>query len=259
MLSGDSSKNVVVGVLFEEWPLSAKEIFNRVSKLSSKEISYQAIHKIILSLLDEGTISKIENKYLIDINWVKKNQLLFSSLEKMLSENNSFVQQSIFETVYEVDKFLVKLCSFLDLKEGEGMVLQWVHFWIPLFSENEIYKKLKDNIAKSNFYSITPNDSPIDEWCVDFWKKIGLKGRSGIDFGFDLSFLVYKDLIVQVFYPTEIKNKIDSVYKSTKDPLKLDINNFFNTIFEQKTRIPVLISKNKEVADELRDRIKSYF
>ena len=71
--------------------------------------------------------------------------------------------------------------------------------------------------------------------------------------------LIFKDIIVQVFYPPKIKREIDKVYASTKDPSKLNIEEFFKTVFEKKTRIPVLITHNEAVAKELFEQTKSLF
>ena len=118
---------------------------------------------------------------------------------------------------------------------------------------------MKEFLLGSKFYCITPNNSKIDLWCADFWKDLGIKEKVGVKGSFDTSTLVYKDYIVQVFYPPEIRKAMDEVYNSTNDPSKLDIDNFFKTVFEKKTRIPVLVSHNKEVADELLAQIKSFF
>ncbi len=262
MFLGNSSRELILGVLFEEWPLSAKEIYSRVSKKANKEVSYQAIHKLLLSLLDEGIIVKGEGKYFVSLDWITNTKELLSKIEVNLKASKVVVpieQKFVFNSVHDVDKFLVASCKALNPTKKDDLALQWIHFWIPLFISRETYKEMKELVVNSNFYSITPNKSPIDLWCAKFWKDIGVKERIGVKNGYDLSFLVYKDVIVMVFYPIEIRKAIDDVYNSTDDPKKLDINNFFTTVFEKKTRIPVLVSKNKEVADELMKHIKGFF
>jgi hypothetical protein len=96
-------------------------------------------------------------------------------------------------------------------------------------------------------------------WCAEFWKKAGVNERIGVKLGFEVSFMVFRDVIVQVFYPKEIREELDKVYNSTKDISELDLDNFFKTVFEKKTKIPVLISRNKAVADELMKMVKGCF
>ena len=71
MFFQNSSKKLLFKILSEEWPLSAKEIYFRVLKLSEKDLSYQAVHKLLLSLVNEDIVVKSGGKYLIDLDWVK--------------------------------------------------------------------------------------------------------------------------------------------------------------------------------------------
>lgn len=94
---------------------------------------------------------------------------------------------------------------------------------------------------------------------LDFWKKLGVNEKIGVKGAYGIDMLIFKDIIVQVFYPPKIKREIDKVYASTKDPSKLNIEEFFKTVFEKKTRIPVLITHNEAVAKELFEQTKSLF
>ena len=262
MFSGNSSRDLVLKTLFFEWPLTAKEIYSRVSKNSDKDVSYQAIHKMINSLLDEGILSKQDNKYLVSLDWVRQRKDLLTVLETNLVEGrvvSPLEQKIVFETIHEVDQFLVQACGMLKPSKEDELGLVWIHFWIPLFFSRDTYVKMKELILSSNFYCLTPNNTKIDKWCSEFWDKLGIKEKSGVKGVFDVSTLVYKDTIIQVFYPAEIRKALDEVYNSTENPNKLDIDNFFETVFEKKTRIPVLITKNKVVAEELMKQIKSFF
>jgi hypothetical protein len=257
-----SSRDLIFKILSEEWPLSAKEIYSRVNKSSSKNISYQAVHKTLNFLVEENILEKEMGKYLVNLLWVENSNEQLSKLENNLKEGkvvSPLNQKFVFNSVHEVDQFLVSSCKSLVPNQKDELLLQWIHFWIPLFISKNTYKEMKELIINSNFYSITPNDSSIDKWCAKFWEDIGVKEKIGAKLGFDTSFLVYSDLIIQVFYPLEIREAIDKVYNSTTDPGKLDIDNFFKTVFEKKTKIPVLVSRNKEVAEDLRNQIKAFF
>jgi hypothetical protein len=259
---GSSSKDLIISVLSSEWPLSAKEIFSRVNKTSMNALSYQAIHKAILLLETEKVLNKDVGKYSLSISWAKELNEFSSFLLKNLSEGREVFplnKELVFSSVFEVDQFLTELGKSLKPTKEDCFALQWSHLWVPLFFSKETYKEMKDLILASNYYCVCPADTPIDRWCEKFWhkegarEKIGVKGISGIDM------LVFRDVIVQVFYPPEIKVAIDKVYSSTKDPIKLDINEFFKTVFERKTKIPVLIIRNEMVAKELFEQTKEFF
>jgi hypothetical protein len=202
---------------------------------------------------------KNNGKYLISESWVNLQNNLLNKLLRNLSEGevvSPLNQKLIFNSISECDTFLSNLQRVLNPSKDDDLALVWIHFWIPLFFSKETYQKMKDILTGSKFYAITPNDSPIDKWCADFWGKLGINKRIGVKDAPNISMLIFNDVILQVFYPKEIRDK---VYNSTDDPSKLDIDNFFKTVFEKKTRIPVLISKNEEVAKELMSQIKAYF
>ena len=235
--NSDSSRDLILKILSEEWPLSAKEIFSRVSKNSSKDISYQAVHKTLNSLVEESILEKEGGKYLLSLSWVGNTKELLSKLEINLKEGkgvSSLNQEFVFSTVYEADTFLANLCKVTNPTKEDELGLQWVHFWFPLFLAKETYLTIKKIVINSNFYCISPNSTKIDDWCANFWKKLGVKEKIGVAGVFEGSFFVFKDTIVQVFYPPEIRGAMDAVYNSTKDPSKLDIDNFFKTVFEKQ-------------------------
>ena len=89
----DSSKDLILRILSEEWPLSAKEIFSKVSKISSKDISYQAIHKTLNSLVEENIVQKVEGKYLLSLSWVCDTKEMLAKLR--ITSNLSFIGRKI--------------------------------------------------------------------------------------------------------------------------------------------------------------------
>jgi hypothetical protein len=257
-----SSKDLVVSVLSREWPLSAKEIFSRVRKDSKVNLSYQAVHKVILLLVKEGVVAKKEGKYLISSVWADSLFDFSQSLKKNLSSGEEvfpLTRELVFSSVYEIDKFLADFAKTLKPTKDDSFALHWHHLWIPLFFSKDTYKEMRNLIVGANYYCVCPADTPIDRWCQQFWHKLGVREKIGVKGIPGVDMVIFRDIIIQVFYPPEIKEAIDNVYSSTKDPSKLDIDEFFKTVFEKKCRIPVLISRNEAVANELFEQTKSFF
>lgn len=240
--------------------LSAKQIFFSLTKNDNFSISYQAIHKKLKSMIDEGILEKKENKYLINLFWVRQQKTKLSLIEESINSGvQSFDQNLIFNSITEVDKFLLDICQLFNPKEKSEIVLNWIHPWIPLFLDKEIYKKLKNMISKYNFYCTFPSKTIVDKWCANFWKKNGVKVKIGVDRNSIGSILVFNDYIIQVFYPDELIKKMDKFYSKCLSIKDLEIDEFFEVIFEYKTQIPVLISKNNNVAKQLSSQIKKDF
>ena len=58
-----STRDAIIAILSREWPLSAKELYNRVKRENTgSAVSYQAVHKMIKQLLGQQMRSGKEDK-----------------------------------------------------------------------------------------------------------------------------------------------------------------------------------------------------
>jgi hypothetical protein len=204
----------------------------------------------------------LDGKYSVSVSWVDSLSFFSSKLKQNLSSGKNVFpvpEKMVFSSVYEVDQFLCSFCRNLNPTKEDSIYLFWNHFWIPLFLSRQTYADMRDAIATTNLFCITPGNSVVDKWCAAFWDKAGMKEKTGVKLFLGTDLVIYKDLVIQIFYPQEIKDAIDEVYSSTKNVKDLDLDGFFKKVFEKKTRIPVLISKNKEVAEELSGMIRKLF
>ncbi|NUN11167.1 hypothetical protein HUU53_00800 [Candidatus Micrarchaeota archaeon] len=66
-------KQLVVTVLSAEWPLSTKQVYNKIKNDLNYNISYQGVHKVVKQLVDLSIISTTKNnKYELNLNWLKE-------------------------------------------------------------------------------------------------------------------------------------------------------------------------------------------
>lgn len=63
------------------------------------------------------------------------------------------------------------------------------------------------------------------------------------------------DNVIEIFYPEELKNEIYKIYSNATDITDIDAESLFITIFEKKSRIPIFIHKNKELAEILKEKV----
>ncbi len=84
-------KELVVKVLSEEWPLSAREIYGRISKHSG--VSYQGVHKALKQLAANRVLEERAGKYSLDIGWITGLRRAGESLErKYLKSATDFLE-----------------------------------------------------------------------------------------------------------------------------------------------------------------------
>lgn len=259
-----ATKDIVVQILCQRWPLSVKEICNGVKKLSSRPISYQAVHKILAELLKGGIVEKSEKGYSLSLSWIDSSQQFFSGLHA--SYSNDFIKSIEgktleFDTLYAADRFLIEaLQKILPLLPKKSVLcLHWNRLWMPLFLSKEDYANVKYFGRLFDGYSLSKGNDPIDKWCADFWNKTGMKAKVGIDVASTFDLVVLNGFIIQVFYSLETKKKLNEIYSKTTRVKDLNVDDFFHSIFEKKTVVLVKVTKDPLMANALRKQTLGYF
>ncbi len=252
------AKAQVVKILSKSWPLTAKQLHSKIAaEIGVKPLTYQAVHKALGELLDEGVVSKAPDGYSLSFDWIDGLSRFSDELKSSYSKAGSGMPagQSVlfFDSTAEVDDFLVSFAQKVFDPKDKVLALQWCHFWIPLFLKRETYLRLKEVVSLSDSYAITPADTPLDRWCADYWRKNSkLKHRFGVKEATSTDTIVYKDFVVRVYYPLEFKRALDRVYNSAPKMSDFDVDSFYEAVFMKKAKVPVAIIRNQQLADQLK-------
>ena len=83
-----TTKENIILLLTHKWPLNAKEIFLEVQKHGLNNVTYQAVHKAILQLEEEGIIEKQGKTIQLKKNWVEQSKKFFTDLTIVLIKTN---------------------------------------------------------------------------------------------------------------------------------------------------------------------------
>lgn len=260
-----SSRDAIVAILSQRFPLNAKQLSVLLRKQHGLSVSYQAVHKALKQLLGEGVLRKQKNNYQLSEAWIQKKKSEIGSIEaKYFQKAPDFglpQENLVFNSMFEVDKFLIgSFVSIASNVRGELLLcLVWNHFWIPLFLSKKEYSQLADFAHKVKTFDISRGNTPIDKWCAKFWKKQGWETKCGLNVLTTADLAIFGDYTIQVFYPPEIARLVDKAYNETKNVSDLDVDYLFKQVFEKKARIPVIILKNADLAEQLRKQTKDYF
>ncbi len=262
--SGDSTKELVVRVLGQEWPLSGREIFYKVQLELGKSISYQAVQKHVKELVERNVLTKSRDGFKLNIEWLDLNKKQSEDLlDKYVSFSNFKGDQFsvVLNSCYETDKLLLSLMAKNIPKDNSKpfLGLHWIHFWIPLLFSVKEYFMMKSFFSLYSKYAITPGKTVVDKWCANYWKKYNLKTKLGVPLPFKHSVVLCNDLIIEVIYPKKFVKKINSFYNNIKSIKKLDINELFEEIFLMPVKIPVIVTKNKDLFEKLKKETLSFF
>ncbi len=257
----NSTKNAVVSILTDVWPLSAKEVYSNCEKKFELNVSYQAIHKTIKQLEDEEIIVKEGSKYKLNEIWIEKAKEFSEQLSENYKQKINGETNFTLPSIYETDKFLLNLImnDLQNTKDKPFVGLHWCHFWVPLFLSVKEYRQIKELATRVNLYALGRGNTKIDKWCAAFWSKQPVHHKIGVDCAAIADLVIYKDMVIEVFYPTELKKELDLFYEKAKNIKDLNITYMFEKIFLKPTKINIAIHHNKELAAQLKEQTLNYF
>ncbi len=250
-------KDEILKTLAEKPGLEAKRIHTAVSR--QIPVTYQAIHKAILDLQSQEILKKdASGRYCLNSTWLRQiKHFADQALPKLDPDAVTDFRIVHLESIGAVDDYLVKFGA-RHYRKGRTFCLNWSHFWIPLFENQKTYAAMKHMVLSSDSYGITPSNSPIDRWCAAYWRKLGVREKTGIGYS-GIDFLTYADHLVQIFYPHDLRKKLDQYYSKAKTIRQLDLDGLYENVFRKKTQIPVLIIHDAALTRHVEEEIKEMF
>ena len=237
-------KEMIVTILTSEYPLSIKELKLLLKKHFNKSVSYQAIHKEILKLQKEGILKKRENKYKLNLDWVKKvgffSELIISnyttenknSILKLLDLKKEGDTVSFdFDSYSEIDSFFAEFFDYYDelFPKKPPILMHYSNNWWPLLypmDEVRIFKKLQSKI-----YGVTALNYPINNWCCDFEREIGINvvfTNKKEDFEWTRN--VFGDLLIKLYLDEKVNKEIKDFFEKNRNFRGIDLKELIRII-----------------------------
>jgi hypothetical protein len=262
-INADSLKDQLITLLVEERNLSAKEIYSKIVK--NKSVSYQAIHKALQELISDGVLEKKQSTYSINEKWINNLKIFIEQFEQ---KNKATITSQEAEQVVEYDKLYTFLDSMLQLLSSDvlykgckhnygGGILS--HLWWPLSFDDIGYQKFKHMGSTHESYILVPNDTPVDRWLKAYYEDRGFKGvLLNANYKIEEDIAIVGDYVLYVFLTPEMKEKINNLYSNT-DMTQAINKGILETILMEKTKIKVLIIKNKNLVKQYWEKIMPYF
>ena len=270
------AKDLIIDILSFEWPLTLSQIHNKLNKEYHCGITCQAVYKAITELVNESVISKQDKTYQINLGWVEKIKEFSSHIEKnyrggnkvplvdgvlkIKTENNITILT--FNSLIELDKMWIntkKEYYKKDLPKGDITLWEGNHcWWLLVYPELE-YSEIELMKHKGvNHYMINHGSAPLDKWARGFYGHAGVKFKISKEPSYS-DIAVLGDTIMQVSLPSNLREDIEEIYKKCGNNSSVDIPSFIKSILNKKTSINLILSKNKEIAEQLKKKAKNEF
>jgi len=259
-----STKQKIIDLLSNEYPLTAKSIHSKLQRLYSSEISYQGVHKLLKEMETQKVIEKKKNEYLLNIEWIQKSKKTMERVEQKYLQNNKIVIPEDFSGSIQIEfDSMTDLCvSTAELLLSRKLATDRIDFictleygWWPFKFKFEhfhlLHMMVKANPACKN---IIRKKTPFGEWVRKEYNKIGaVSAPLGTKVNFENDLFVQGDSIIQINFDKDTKAIIESYYKKWNSLEGAFID--FALEDEPKIQATILITKNPVMAEYWRKHL----
>ncbi|MDP2666344.1 MAG: transcriptional repressor [Candidatus Diapherotrites archaeon] len=268
-----STRDEILAILSEEFPFSAKEIYARV-KRQGRNVSYQAVHKTLQSLIEQRVLEKQNSTYLIQKEWITNIRDHLTILEhqyqekpsakKVLEEAKKTTVKLHFSSLTTMSVFTAELLG-LYREQTKRPVPHFAflrHAWWPLKFEPSqyfLFKRMDDN-NPNNRVVVIKND-PFDKWIVRYYMLVNSSNRLRFEekAKWEEDLIVKGDLVLQTRYSKETLKRMDDIYQKISGLTELFDTYFVNIGKDEGFDIDITISHNPTMAKLITEKIKGYF
>lgn len=255
----NSTKNLIISLLGKQFPLTLKQIFDEIK--ITRTLSYQALHKGIKELVDEGIVDKIEKQYFLNKNWVREQTKsysyyysnYFSSVYNPKQiDASSRIQVFRFTSVKEFLDFLID--SYVrDQMDQEDHNIHISVRRISPFIPHSLLPFIKKLCKQKKIHVLCRSDTAIDRAVAKFYKSLGVNIRTGAVIP-HYNNVCFGDLVFQYFFffNEAYRKKLNSFSQRMKGKSGLSLLRITSDILYRKTEIHVVVNRHPLLLDEVK-------
>ena len=257
-----STRDSIVSILKSEWPLSLKEIHNRIVKEAAAPVSYQAVHKAVSLLEADGTLEKTVGKYRISQRYVEGLEKTCRELKEAYSVKQSSdaleFKQMLFDNMIDLGRFIV--FEFLNYPKSKELpnVCHWSLMYSLIGLSKQDIKELEKNAKEKQIFVLCRSNGLVDRLLAHAFKKLGVKVKLGIPVAFACDLFIVGDHVLEIYYNSEHKKIWKKIWAQPVKISDFDLNKTLTTMFS-KNPTRAIIYKNPEIAKQIREKTLAEF
>ena len=251
-LSNSPTKEKIIELLSNRWPLTAKKIYRSLLKEYNLSITYQAIHKSLQELIQNSILEKTKEGYQISKEWIKNLGNFSKKIEEELSSEKQkkeikTMQKFIFENHSEFVKFTIDFMEETIKKEKKlKITFLYRHVPYPNVISREDIQRLKSIMPKTKWTILSRYSTPLDLWHAKLWKNFGVFAKTGADISED-RVIIINNHIIHAYVPNKSIKKWDDSYAINKAS-EFDITETMEAISNSKFKTIATLFEDKELA-----------
>jgi len=265
MAKEENLRNKIIEVLSEDWPLTGKQIYNRIQRTYNVFVSYQAVHKQLKAMLEEKILSKNKTNYVINKEWVQKIQknteLIAERIKNeqkgmnLIEMNEGESRNFSFNGILELGWFLIdKVMKAPNPEKKSGLSL-WRFCYSLAGLEEKHLTGFKEACEMNNWHMLVEEENEADKMFGITLKEYGVKE---IKFGVKgcatklSDKMIIGDYVTEIFYPKSFRKLWEIQNRLPKQLAKFNLGKHIQLMRIPQPKMTAIVTKNKELAEEYR-------
>lgn len=252
-VQGNSTKEKIIEIVAEQWPLTAKKIYKQLTKQYRLSLTYQAAYKALQELTENKVLEKKAKGYMINKEWIEQ---LRSFSEKIKNDLEEASKKKINKTTHKITfnkhaDFIKFHTSFLEKiikkEKKANMTFYFRHVPYPHVLSREDIEKWKSFKNNLRWVIIAKSATPLDKWCANHWKKVGVKVKIGREIPTNAMLIIVNNHILDITLHKKAIQEWDKIF-SIKDIRNMDMNRMTKTLLSNKFKTIVTITEDEDLA-----------
>lgn len=277
-------KDYILIILLEEFPLRTKALYTKLKKKYALSVTYQAVHKAVTQLEENGLVQRTEEGYSLHQDWIQKVELFIemykahytgseedytTEIKELKKDGDSKILSvpTLFEAMriqmYIRDRFREK---FFDTPFEKKPIRVNNDYHVYRFVTNpyDTHQGYQQPKYRFPIYYLIEGKTAVDQESVALVKTYpGVKDVDKFLLGERLprgcQLAVYDDLVLEMHLPRELRKRVDSYFGRAKDLSDFNTLGYFKEVVVAPFKIKVVLYKDRELADSIVQETRAYF
>jgi hypothetical protein len=270
-----SPKFQIIEILGNEFPLTPMKVYNIAKKRYQCDRKYVTFFKHMSDLFNSGILIKNSQtkEYHISPKWIEFTKTSIESIRASYSHMipvtlkdaklegvDSFSFNSLEDFYKSLSQFKKEFIENCDSNEENVICCLSTHIWRSLLyvkDYSQIRKKMKEKNIK--YYLLVRGNTALDRMATSMFDKYDFDVKMGINDCTNITFGIYNNVMLCLFYPPKMLKIIDDFFNKNKTIEEANFDDLFNDLFGKKLDLKLVIIRNKNIVESYKKYVISFF
>ncbi len=258
-----STKSSIIQAIASAGELSVVQLQRLIRKDFGKRLSYQAIRQALMELIKAGAVIKNNKFFSINEGWILNLKDSIKILESAVKKRkiktiSKSTHQIRLRNLNDLGYFVLfgLEYKYFDFDKENSLYMQIDHLWIPFANMHRRENLIR--LFKANNTYVTVNKNTLGDKILSQWYKKYTKLKLGVGLNDNAQYIVQGDCVVQIYMGTELKKRMDKLYKLSG----IIRHNLFQELFRlthDPSDIEIIITRNSKISEQIKNKIRGYF